>query len=407
MHELRATLVRGGTSKCWLFSAEDFHEAILATGLDRDRILTTAFGSADRRQLDGVGGATATTSKAAIVHRAVTSDADVEYEFAQVGIGDERVEWNSNCGNCATAVALYAVHAGLVRVAHGNTTVRLRHSRSGALLTAVIPTPYGIAPDEGHVVVLGTEALGVPVNLGFESPVGSSTGHLLPTGRPVELLQPADRDTEPVPATLVDAGTAAALMDAEAFGLSGSETLAEFTSVVPRLTELRRRAALTMGLVGPKDPVLHSIPKVGVVGRPRTYRTTGGQLVRADEYDLAVRMVSMHAPHPVIGLTAAVAVAVAARVPGSVPARHLVDRSAPGHLRLGTPAGVLTVDIERATSGRVRRVILHRAARRIASATLWVPMSRPTALAGHAATGQPAVRRRARMATAVSATPSR
>ena len=149
--------------------------------------------------------------------------------------------------------------------------------------------------------------------------------------------------------------------------------VAEFAAVVPALTGLRRQAALAMGLAGQDDPVSHAVPKVGVVGPPASFRTTHGMLVGQDEYDLAVRMVSMHAPHPAIGLTSAIALATAAATPGTL-AHRVARQTADGTLRLGTPAGVIIARAVPAPDGASPTVLLHRAARRIARAELLVPV---------------------------------
>ncbi|GAA4636694.1 2-methylaconitate cis-trans isomerase PrpF family protein [Actinoallomurus vinaceus] len=365
MLRLQGEMVRGGTSKCWIFD----HQDVVATGVDIDTLLLAAFNAADPRQIDGVGGASSTTSKAAIVRASAEPGVDVEYTFAQVGVGDERVEWTSNCGNCATAVALYALHRGLVPITSETTTVRMINANTGARLTGTIPTPGLVPPDEGTAVVPGTSALGVPVLLGFQDPAGSTTGRALPTGRPLDTL--AGRDG-PVEASLVDSGAPVALFDAKAFGLDGNESVAEFAAVVPVLTALRRQAALAMGLAGPDDPVGHAVPKVGIVGPPAGYRTTHGMPVDQDEYDLAVRMVSMHAPHPAIGLTSAIALATAVAMPGTL-AHRVARPTADGTLRLGTPAGVISARAVPAPDGASPTVLLHRAARRIARAELLVP----------------------------------
>ncbi|MGW2328180.1 PrpF domain-containing protein [Streptomyces sp. NPDC001700] len=366
MLRLQGEMIRGGTSKCWIFDRRD----VVATGVDADTVLLAAYNAADPRQIDGVGGASSTTSKAAIVQPSAEPGIDVEYAFAQVGIGDERVEWTSNCGNCATAVALYAVHNGLVPITSDSTTVRMLNINTRARLTGTIPTPGSTAPDEGAAAVPGTAALGVPVLLGFEDPAGTSTGRALPTGRALDTLTgPAG----PIEVSLVDAGAPAALFEAKAFGLDGTESLTEFAAVVPALTVLRREAALAMGLADQGDPVSHAVPKVGVVARSDPYRTTHGTLVGQDEYDLAVRMVSMHAPHPAIGLTSAVALATAAAIPGTL-AHRTARQTADGTLRLGTPAGVITAQTVPAPDGASPTVLLHRAARRIARAELLVPV---------------------------------
>ncbi|MFF4628740.1 PrpF domain-containing protein [Streptomyces griseorubiginosus] len=366
MLRVQGEMIRGGTSKCWIFD----HHDVVATGVDADTLLLAAYNAADPRQIDGVGGASSTTSKAAIVRTSTKPDVDVEYAFAQVGIGDARVEWTSNCGNCATAVALYAVHHQLVPLAPESTTVRMLNINTGARLSGTIPTPGRTAPDAGTARVPGTAAPGVPVLLGFEDPAGTSTGRALPTGHALDTLT---GPTGTVEASLVDAGAPAALFEAKAFGLDGTESLADFATAVPALTVLRRQAALAMGLVGESDPVSHAVPKVGVVARPVTYRTTDGTLVPQDAYDLAVRMVSMHAPHPAIGLTSAVALATAAAIPGTL-AHRVARQTADGSLRLGTPAGVITARAVPAKQGASPTVLLHRAARRIARAELLVPV---------------------------------
>jgi 2-methylaconitate cis-trans-isomerase PrpF len=244
---------------------------------------------------------------------------------------------------------------------------------TGARLTGTIPTPGGVAPDEGAATVPGTAAPGVPVLLGFEDPAGSTTGALLPTGCPIDTLTGPQRTVE---VSLVDAGAPAALFDAKAFGLDGTESLARFTAAVPALTMLRRKAALAMGLARPDDPVSHAVPKVGIVARPAAYRTTQGLDVGAGSYDLAVRMVSMHAPHPAIGLTSAVALATAAVTPGTL-AHRAARQTADGTLRLGTPAGVLTTRTVPGNHHSSPTVLLQRAARRIARAELHVPIPTP------------------------------
>ncbi|MBI3216698.1 MAG: PrpF, AcnD-accessory [Mycobacterium sp.] len=362
--------MRGGTSKCWLFNAVDVDPfADRAGGLDA--LLTSAFGSGDPRQLDGVGGGSSTTSKAAIVRRSREPGIDIDYLFAQIAIGERRVDWASNCGNCATAIGLYALQSGLVPVDDTTTVVRMRHITSGAVLTAEIDTPDRAVPTDGTAAVPGTNALGVPVGLRFTGLNGPEA--LLPTGNCVDLV---DVGGNTYAATLVTAGAPAALFDAEDLRLNGTESIAVLAEHTPLLIELRRSASLLMGLRRPGDPISHAIPKVGIIGAPKDYHTTAGTKVGADEYDVSVRMLSMLAPHPAIGLTSAVAVAAASTLPHGVFARKLAGHGAVA-LRIGTPAGVLTVDLALSPDGRLEAVTLHRAARRIAAAELFVSDATP------------------------------
>ncbi|WP_405440792.1 PrpF domain-containing protein [Streptomyces niveus] len=374
MLRLPATLMRGGTSKCWVFDAEAMSAAGAAGGPGGrlDTILASAFGATDPRQIDGVGGATSTTSKAVIVRPSTEPGVDIDYLFAQVGIGTAGVEWASNCGNCATAVGLYALRTGLAKPVHPTTTVEMRNENTGVRLSATVPTPGGTVPELGEATVPGSLALGVPVALGFRDPAGANTGALLPTGNGVDRLELPHRPSG-IDATLVDAGAPAVLADAAALDSDALETVGDFAALVPVLTALRRGAALRMGLAAPHDPVSHSVPKVGVVASPGDYVTSLGERVAAVDYDLAVRMVSMHAPHPAIGLTSAVALAAAALAPGTIPAKLAENRPIATLLRLGTPAGVVTAEVSLDDTGTVRTVTLHRAARAIATAELFVP----------------------------------
>lgn len=375
---LQGTLVRGGTSKCWIFDAAQIDRL----DVDRDDALLMAFGAEDPRQLDGVGGATSTTSKAAIVGPSSRIDCDVDYTFAQVGIGVPRVEWGSNCGNCATAVGLYAVHAGLIAPTDPATLVRIHNTNTGTVAETVIATPGGSIPFAGSALVPGVTQPGVPVALTFVDPAGGTTGRLLPTGRPVDRLR---HTNGVVRATLVDAGAPCALLAAEDLGLTGAEAPDDLAPALSALIALRRTAALAIGLVRDHDPINHAIPKVGIVGAPTAYRTTDGQAVDADGYDLSVRMLSMHAPHPAIGLTSAVAVTAAAAVPDTLPA--MLGRRVDGTdtLRIGTAAGVITVRVDGIDRGVPSRVTLSRAARCIAAADLYLPRR-----AGWATTPRPA-----------------
>ncbi|RRQ29265.1 PrpF, AcnD-accessory [Rhodococcus sp. Eu-32] len=366
MFTLRGTWMRGGTSKCWLFNAVDIDPYIDDAG-GLDNILTSAFGSGDPRQLDGVGGGSSTTSKAAIVRRSTAPGIDVDYLFAQVAVDNRTVEWGSNCGNCATAIGLYALQAGLVAVDDRVTVVRMRNQNTGAVLSAEIATPGGHVPTDGDATVPGTTARGVPVGLTFTD-LATDRVSLLPTGQPVDEITLCDRFFR---GTFVTAGAPAALYDASDLGLTGAEPNDALSEHLSTLFALRRQAALRMGLSTPDEPITHAIPKVGIVGPPRDYRSSDGALIGASDYDISVRMLSMMAPHPAIGLTSAVAVAAAATVSGGVVAAN-ARIGWPGSLRIGTAAGILDVDVAIDSHGLLQSVTLHRAVRRIATAELFV-----------------------------------
>ena len=367
--QLRGHWYRGGTSKCWLFDAQDMARHA-DTREEMVGLLADAFGAADARQLDGVGGGTSTTSKAAIITATPAGPADLDYLFAQVGIGEPTVELGSNCGNCATAIALFAVQSGIVAPRDGMTKVRMRHVTSGAVLSGTVPTPGGHVPRSGLARVPGSSAAGVPVSLSFHGPWGQNTGALLPTGNPADQLQV---DGKALTATMVDAGAPAVLLAADQAGVDLSSMTDGLTAQLPDLIAARASAGLIMGLRKPEDPPQNAVPKVGVVAPAGDYTAADGTTITAGSHDVRVRMLSMLAPHPAIGLTSAVAVALAASLPSSVVADAAGQPSTAGSprvLRIGTPAGVITADIISDATGTVSEVALHRAARHIATADI-------------------------------------
>lgn len=369
-----ATLVRGGTSKCWLFNSHD----VPASKTEIEALLIDTFNAADPRQIDGVGGATSTTSKAAVVSASEVDGVDVDYLFAQVGIGDSRVEWGSNCGNCATAIALYTVSHEMVQITGDTTVVRMRNLNTGAILEADVDTPHRTLPTFGDARVPGTSATGVPVTLAFLNPGGGTTGAVLPTGLAQEVLSLDGQDFK---VSMIDAGAPMVLVDAAALGLTGAESLAELAQFVPILSKIRSTAAIRMGLREKDEPVNHAIPKVGLVGPARDYVNVDGRLVGADEYDISVRTLSMHAPHPAIGLTSAVGVTTAAITAGTL-VHSMITGNLPvlangaTALRIGTAAGPIVSTVTSDPGNGGPRIGLHRAARIISESILF---SRETA----------------------------
>ena len=364
MH-IPATLVRGGTSKCWLFNQVD----VPADRGELEKLLVSAYGATDPVELDGVGGATPTTSKAAVVSASPEPGVDVDYLFAQVGIGTGQVEWTSNCGNCATGVALYVVAKGMVAITGDRTRVVMRNTNTGAVLEGLVDTTGGVVHHFGRQTVPGTRAGGVAVGLTFRDPAGGTTGSLLPTGQAAQDLPVA---AEPVRVSMVDAGAPVVLIDALEAGRSGAEPLERIGADVPWLRTVRHAAAPLMGLIEPGGQPGDAVPKVGLVGPPVPYTTTLGERITAEDHDISVRMLSMNAPHPAIGLTSAVAVAAAGLVEGSVVCR-ITGGPTDEWLRLGTPAGVVAVRCTDVRDGLPRRVTVQRAARLLADARIYVP----------------------------------
>lgn len=368
MDGIRATWVRGGTSKCWVFETED----IEATGVDAGTLLPRLFGSPDLRQLDGIGGGSSTTSKAVLLQRSDRQDVDVDFTFAQVGIDEAKVDWGSNCGNCSTAAGLYAVEHRWVRLADPVTQVTTYNTNTDQVIVQRIPTPGGQLPTTMTATIPGAPFGGLEIGLGFVNPYGRTTGELLPTGMPREVIHVEESNWT---VTLIDAGAPLVIVDAATLGLSPTNHGSwadRVTEHLPALDRVRRAAAVRMGMVDTPQQAQRAVPKLGIIGPSQD----------ADA-DLNVLMLSMGVPHPAMPITGSVALTAAVLTQGTI-VSDVLDRSRPDahewadsaitSLRLRTPAGVLTTFVDR-KDGEGTVIGIKRTARTIARASIPVPAS--------------------------------
>jgi 2-methylaconitate cis-trans-isomerase PrpF len=340
MVSVPAVVIRGGTSKGVYLRGRD---------LPRDRslwgpYLIDMFGARDVRQIDGVGGAMPTTSKCCVVEASDRPDADVDYTFAQVGIGEERVYWDFNCGNLTPAVGTFAILAGLVPARPGSVRVRVFQTNTRMLLTVEVPTgPDGAPLVAGDFAMAGVSGTGAPVTTDFSRAVGASLGGgLFPTGRRTDVL--AVPGVGRVRCSVVDLANMCVFFRAEDAGLTGSETPADGPlGAAERFHEVRRAAQDLLGA----DPAA-TTPWPVAVGAPRTFeRYGGGGVLEAGEYDLAVRFAGIQPMrdtlHEAFPGTASCCTAVAAVVPGTV-VNALYPERRPGSVLLGHPSGVAAVE---------------------------------------------------------------
>ncbi|GAB3878844.1 PrpF domain-containing protein [Terrabacter terrigena] len=332
MSAVPATWMRGGTSKCWVFRRADLD----VPGRTLDATLLDLFGSPDPRQIDGVGGATSTTSKAVILSPSRRPDIDVEYTFAQVGIDEAKVDWGSNCGNCSAVVAPFAVREGWVTPSGEHTRVRVLNTNTGQVMVQDVRTRDGLLDETPTTTIPGVTVPGPRVDLGFVSPAGRSTGSLFPTGSPVDALTARGVRVE---ASLVDAGAPVVIVDATALDLTARETPAQLDAQLDLLASLdaiRRAGAVAMGLADAPDLAERAVPKLALVAAPDAAERSGGA-------DLVVRMLSMGRVHPALPITGSVALTLAAREAGTVVSRLLggtpVDAD---EFTMLTPAGPVT-----------------------------------------------------------------
>jgi 2-methylaconitate cis-trans-isomerase PrpF len=376
---LRCSILRGGTSKAVFFLANDLPPDRAAI----EPLLLNIFGSPDIRQIDGLGGATSQTSKAAIIGPSSRPDADVDYTFAQVTVGEPLVDWGGNCGNISAAVGPFAIDQGFVRACEPITTVRVHNTNTGKIILEHVPVRGGRAASEGDYAVPGVPGTSARILLEFSDPAGSVTGKLLPTDRPRDTVKLDDGRTFEV--SIVDAANPVVFVAAEALGFVGNELPLDIEAAVAAtdtLEAIRGVVAEWLGLVPDRKDatkVTPGLPKVGFVARPMAYRTTAGVDVPASAIDLTGRLMSMQTAHRSYMATGAIATAAAAFVEGTIVnelVRPTGDRPIAESIRIGHPYGVMEAVVNgdgEAAVPMIRGVAIGRTARHILDGQVWVP----------------------------------
>lgn len=368
-----AVFLRGGSSKGVFFQAKD----LPAERAKQDAIFLAVLGSPDPygRQLDGMGGGISSLSKAVVIGPPTHPDADVDYTFAQVAVDRPLVDWSGNCGNLSSAVGPFAVDEGLVRASDGEALIRIHQVNTRRIIHARFAVRGRRAAVAGDFAMAGVAGSGARIRLDFLAPGGGATGSLLPTGRALDVLE---LDGRAYRATLIDAANACVFLDAAELGLTGTESpdaIEAMPGMMARLDALRRIAAVRMGLAARPQEAPLAIPKVAVVAPPAAYRALDGAEIGARSHDIAVRMVSMERAHRAVPLTGGMALGVACRVAGSLPA---LLAAAPGEeVRLANPSGLLSVGAEvsrRDGAWFADSAVVFRTARRLMQGSVAVPI---------------------------------
>lgn len=343
--KIPVVIMRGGTSRGLYFHARDLPADVAA----QDQILAAALGSPDPygHQINGLGGGLSSTSKAILVTKDDSGEADVAYTFAQVDVYSGIVDRRGNCGNLTAGVGPFAITEKLVAAEGGQVTVRLRNTNTGKRIDAHIPLANGVVQEKGTYQLHGVPGTGAPIELDFLQPGGAVTGKLLPTGESQEMLSlPGGRR---MPVTVVDATGPIVFVRARDLGLTGVEPPQEIDArpeLLRYLETIRGVVATRLGLVHmPERAAVESAayPKVALIASPRDYMATNRVKVPADAYQLAIRMLSMGRAHHSVPLTGALCTAVAASIPGTLVSelvtKPIVDD---GSLTLGHAAGTTT-----------------------------------------------------------------
>ena len=383
---IKATYMRGGTSKGVFFRREDLPSAAQQPGPARDALLLRVIGSPDpyKQHIDGMGGATSSTSKCVIISKSTRPGHDVDYLYGQVGIDSAFVDWSGNCGNLSSAVGPFAIASGLIEPAripqNGTCTVRIWQANIGKTIIAHVPVCNGEVQELGDFELDGVAFPAAEIVLEFIDPSDEDDagGSMFPTGSVVDELDVPGIGA--LKATLISAGIPTIFVNAADIGYSGSELQADINSdaeALKRFEAIRTAGAMRMGLIanaGEAATRQHT-PKVAFVAPPADYTASSGKRIAKDAIDLRVRALSMGKLHHAMMGTASVAIATAAAVPGT-----LVNLAAGGGtreaVRFGHPSGTLRVGADVAQrNGQwvVTRAVMSRSARVLMRGEVWVP----------------------------------
>lgn len=381
-----ATYMRGGTSKGVFFRLQDLPERCQMPGEARDRLLMRVIGSPDPygQQIDGMGGATSSTSKTVILSPSTRDDHDVDYLFGQVSIDSAFVDWSGNCGNLSAAVGPFAIAGGLMpreRIPeNGTCTVRIWQANIGKTIIAHVPIQNGQVQETGDFELDGVTFPAAEVALEFLDPAdeGEDGGTMFPTGNVVDDLDVPGIGT--FRATLINAGIPTIFLNAADIGHTGTELqgdINEDQAALTRFETIRAWGAVKMGLIRDVAEAARRqhTPKIAFVAPPTGYTASSGKRIEAADVDLLVRALSMGKLHHAMMGTAAVAIGTAAAVPGT-----LVNLAAGGGertaVRFGHPSGTLRVGAEAALKDgqwQVAKALMSRSARILMEGFVRVP----------------------------------
>ncbi len=384
--KIPATYLRGGTSKGVFFRLQDLPASCQQPGEARDKLFLRVIGSPDpyAAQIDGMGGATSSTSKCVILSKSTQPDHDVDYLYGQVSIDKAFVDWSGNCGNLSTAAGAFAIHAGLIDASrvpqNGICVVRIWQANIKKTIIAQVPVTDGQVQETGDFELDGVTFPAAEIVLEFLDPSddGEDGGAMFPTGNLVDDLDVPGIGT--LKATLISAGIPTVFVNAEEIGYSGTE-LREAINTDPkqleRFEQIRIAGALRMGLIKTPEEAQtrQHTPKIAFVAPPKDYVASSGKQIAAGDIDLLVRALSMGKLHHAMMGTCAVAIGTAAAIPGT-----LVNLAAGGGereaVRFGHPSGTLRVGAEaRQENGEwvAKKAIMSRSARIIMEGWVRVP----------------------------------
>lgn len=376
--QVNATYMRGGTSKGVFFSLNELPELAQVAGDYRDQLLLRVIGSPDPygKHTDGMGGATSSTSKAVIVSKSTKVDHDVDYLFGQISIDKPVVDWSGNCGNLTAAVGAFSIHKGLIssdRIPeNGIVEVRVWQANINKTIVVSVPVVNGRVQELGSFELDGVTFPAAEIAVSFEDPVD---GVLFPTGNRIdEMILPAGLiEGDKLNATMINAGIPTIFVNAFDLGFTGCELQDDINAdatILDRFEKIRAVGAVMMGLIDQVDQAAQRqhTPKIAFVAPPKSYASSSGKFIDEQDIDINVRALSMGKLHHAMMGTAAVAIASAAAIPGTIVHNAIVEQKTK-KITFGHPSGLLSVgaiadqvkdqwQIEQVTMSRSARILM-------------------------------------------------
>ena len=384
--KIPATYMRGGTSKGVFFKLDDLPKAAQQPGKIRDQLLLQVIGSPDPygKQIDGMGGASSSTSKTVILAKSTQPEHDVDYLFGQVAIDRAFVDWSGNCGNLTAAVGAFAISNGLVSAEripeNGLCTVRIWQANIQKTIIAHIPMNNAQVQESGDFELDGVTFAAAEVQVEFIDPADDDAdgGAMFPTGNVMDSFDVPNVGR--FQATFINAGIPTIFLNAEEIGYSGTELQEAINgdaNALARFETIRAYGAKQMGLIQEISEAQQRqhTPKIAFVSKPKAYTSSSGKQIQVDDIDLLVRALSMGKLHHAMMGTAAVAIATAAAIPGTV-----VNLAAGGGAReavcFGHPSGTLRVGaqaVQQAGQWQVKKAVMSRSARVLMEGWVRIP----------------------------------
>ena len=365
--------MRGGTSKALVFHARD----LPADRASRDKLFCHFMGSPDAygRQLNGMGGGLSSLSKIVIVEPSARPDIDIDYTFVQIAVDEAVADYSSMCGNMSASVGPFAVDEGLVKIADTNdqASVSIYNTNTDKQFTAQFPVHNGKAVEAGDFVIPGITGSGARIRLDYKEPGGAATGALLPAGEVISTLHTDSGESFTV--SLVDSSNPVAFVNAADLGKTATELPQDLDTdevFMQRMEGIRCAASVAMGLSATTETSSKGAPKIAIVAAPSSFTALDNRSYTADDFSIAVRIVSMGNVHRAITLTGAMCVAAAVKISGSIP--HQFARAGET-TTIGNPSGLLPVEASVTSDGgfHVQSTTTYRTQRRLMEGMLPLP----------------------------------